>query len=173
MLGDTHYYREWRGRLVMCKRPKKRKGLSHLQKETVARFKLAAAYARGQMKDEGAKAAYQEGTNFRYHSAYLVALNDYLNPPTVNEIRTREYQGNVGDTITINAFDDFAVVKVNVVIFNRDGAILEDGYAQPHETNPALWKYHAAVANPNTQGTKIMVTAFDKPGNRGLADIIL
>ena len=173
MLGDTHYYREWRGRLVMCKRPKKRMSLSQRQKETVSRFKLAARYASGQMKDLEAKAAYQERTNFRYHSAYLVALNDYLNPPTVKEIRTIDYRGNAGDSITVDAWDDFVVVKVNVVIINQDGAILEDGYAEPHDNNPALWTYRAIVANPNIQGTKIMVMAFDKPGNKGLAEVVL
>ena len=95
MLGNTVYYRKWRGRLIMCNKPKRRKSLSNEQKKTVSRFKLASKYAVGQMKDEDAKAAYQQGTNNRYHSAYLVALNDYLNAPRVAEIQVHNYSGSI------------------------------------------------------------------------------
>lgn len=172
MFGDTHYYRMWRGRLVMCKRPKRRKGLSRKQKQTVARFKLAAAYAAKQMKDEEVKAAYQARTNFRYHSAYLVALNDYLNPPRVDEIRCVDYRGAIGDVITIDAYDEFEVVRVSVVIRNKDGSILEEGPAVKSH-NPNLWKYTATVVNSTLPGTTILAMAFDRPGNQGIAEVAL
>lgn len=172
MLGDTHYYRMWRGRLVMCKRPKARKGLSRKQKVVVNRFKLASKYASKQMKDEDIKAAYQARTNFRFHSAYLVALNDYLNPPKVEKIRLGDYHGAIGDTITVEAHDDFEVVSVSIVIRNEDGSILEEGPAV-RSHNPSLWKYKATVVNSALTRTKILAMAFDRPGNQGVAEVQL
>jgi hypothetical protein len=172
MLGDTVYFRTWRGRMIVCSKPKARKFLSARQKATVSRFKLAAQFAVSQMKDEDIKAAYQARTNYSYHSAYLVALNDYLNPPVIKEILTEDYKGGVGDKITIDARDDFEVVKVAVVISDGDGAIIEEGDALP-TINPALWVYQAVVANPQVKGTRIMAMAYDRPKNVGVMDRVV
>ncbi len=172
MLGNTVYYRKWRGRLIMCNKPKRRKSLSNEQKKTVSRFKLASKYAVGQMKDEDAKAAYQQGTNNRYHSAYLVALNDYLNAPRVAEIQVHNYSGSIGDKITIDAWDDFKVVRVNVVITDIDGAIIEEGDAMQSKSSPHLWKYKATVTNSKVKGSKIVAMAFDKPRNMGIGEVL-
>lgn len=172
MLGDTHYYRMWRGRMLMCKRPKPRESLSPLQKKTVSRFTLATKYAAGQMKDADAKAAYQERTNYRYHSAYLVALNDYLNPPRIDEIRTLDYRGVVGDLILVSAHDDFSVVRVIVVVMDSDGAIIEEGDATQSPQRPDHWEYLATAANDRVKGTRIKAMAYDKPRNVVVAEVV-
>lgn len=173
MLGGTVVFRRWRGRILMSNRPKPRASLSEKQQVTVNRFKEATQYAVKQMKDPASKAEYAAGTNFDKHSAYLVALCDFLNAPKVHYIKFSEYRGATGEWITIKARDDFRVVRVKVVIVDADGVVLEQGDAAPSFRKPFIWKYQASVANPQVNGTVIKVTAFDKPGNSGSAEIVV
>ena len=173
MLGDTVVFRMWRGRMLMSNRPKKREKLSDKQKVTVDRFKLAARYAVTQMKDPAAKLDYGKGTNFQKHSAYLVALCDHMNPPKVHYIKADDYTGAVGETIAIKATDDFKVVRVKVSITDSDGVVLEQGDAVATVRKPWIWKYQTTVLNTMAKGTMIRATAYDKPGNRDSAEVVL
>src|SRR5258708_4312958 len=173
MLGNTVVFRMWRGRLIMSNRPRPRASNSEKQKVIISRFKEAAGYAVEQMKNAEAKAEYKKGINFKKHSAYLVALSDYLNPPTVDYINTTEYQGAAGDAITIKAKDDFMVTHVKVQIVDATGVLLEQGEASPYFRRKFIWKYQASMMNPGVKGTVIKVTAFDKPGHSASAEIVL
>jgi hypothetical protein len=171
LLGKTMVFRQWRGKLVLANRPARRKSDSEKQKVYIEKFREATQYAKRQMADSASKAEYQEGINNRKHNAYTVALTDYLNAPKVHYIKATDYQGAVGDTITIKATDDFKVVRVTVVIADRNGVMLEQGDASVQVGRPFIWKYQASAVNPDVKGTVIRVAAFDKPGNKSSAEI--
>jgi hypothetical protein len=168
----TIVYRRVRGKTVMAGRPKQRKkGKRH---ETLVaqsqKFLEASMYAKQQMKDPVSKAEYAEGIGGSKHSAFAVAMTDYLKPPTVHFIDATLYKGSPGDIITVKATDDFKVAKLEVSVIAADGTVIESGVA-----NPAVaifcWDYATTVANPGTAGCKIKATAFDKAGNKASLDV--
>ncbi|MBS1544692.1 MAG: hypothetical protein JST14_13730 [Bacteroidetes bacterium] len=172
-LGRTVYFRMWRGRHIMASMPKRREKLSEKQEKTVSRFKLASAWAKQQMTDPKIKALYQARTNYHYHSAYLVALNDYLHQPEVKGIRTKDEFGSNNNTIFIDVLDDFEVVEVRVMIKDKSGKILESGNAQRADKNPNMWKYTPKAANLLKTGTIIQAIAVDRPGNEGSMETVI
>jgi hypothetical protein len=116
---------------------------------------------------------YTSGITGKKHSAYLVAMNDYLIAPTVESIDTRSYRGAKGDVIVVKAIDDFMVTKVKIVVTNAAGVVIEEGEAGPDVMRTNQWEYKATAANPTLAGTKIRAVAYDRPGNTGTAEIVL
>jgi len=174
MLGKVVVYREVRGRVIMSNRPKKRSGpITPEQENFRSRFLRAVQYARKQLESAVTKAEYQTGITESKFSAYLVALTDYLKAPVVNEVDASRYSGTVGDIIAIRATDDFKVVLLQVSIIGPAGNLLEFGDAilQPETFDD--WRYAATVANATLEGSKIIVTARDKPGNVTTAEKVL
>ena len=165
MLGETMVFRTVRGQLQMANRPKRRTNISEKQAAVQTKFQEAAQYATQQLSQEASSALYEAGITSKKHSAYLVAVSDYLNAPKVHFIEAIGYRGNVGDTITVKATDDFMVTGLKIVIKGSDGAILEEGEAEPDLEKINLWTYKTTVANPSVPGTSIKATAFDRPGN--------
>lgn len=165
ILGDTVVYREVRGKMHIAK-PPKTKDVKGPQTKFVKRFKRAVKYAKSKMKDPTLKAMYQEGVGGKKFTPYLVALSDYLTKPTIEEVRTRQYLGRIGDVITIDAEDDFKVVNVDVVLYRPNGAELERGVAVQDENNSELWHYTAKTQNDELQGTTISIEVSDLPGNK-------
>lgn len=75
------------------------------------------------------------------------------------------YRGQIGDLITIQATDDFALAEVRVNIQNPDGTLVEEGSAVG-DPDGFTFRYRATAANTSLAGDKITVTAIDRPGNR-------
>jgi len=109
MLGDVVVYREFRGKLIMSNRPKKREVLTPQQAAIKSKFLRAVQYAKKQMADPVAKAEYEPGADSRFTSAYAAAVGDYLSAPVVNGIDVSRYGGSIGDDLLINATDNFKV----------------------------------------------------------------
>ena len=165
MLGKQIVFREIRGRIIMCNRPRTFGILTAHQKKTKERFLHGVQYARKQMENAETKSEYAKGINNNKHSAYLVALTDYLKAPVVHSIDTSLYQGDVGNIITVHASDDFKVVSVQVTISDYDGVVIEQGDAQLQLDSLDGWIYTTTVANTTLSGSKIEGKASDMPGN--------
>jgi hypothetical protein len=144
-----------------------------LLKEVRARFAEASRWAVRQTADPEIKALYSARIDSQRHTAYLVAVADYLKAPRVPEIDTFDYRGRIGDTIRIKAIDDFMVTAVTVTITNAEGHTIENGDAIKHEMHLFFWNYIAKVANPNVEGTLITVVATDRPGNKTTGELQL
>jgi hypothetical protein len=174
MLGGIVSVRKVGGRVVVTNRPK-RKLSNPTDKQVVfqEKFQEAAQYASRQIAVEKSRALYATGITIRKRNAYLVAVSDYLNAPSVRSIDTIDYHGTVGDPIAVMAKDDFMVTKVKIVITNASGAVIEQGDAGPDAMRTDQWGYKATVANPMLSGTKIQVIAYDRPGNVGTAEVVL
>ena len=153
MLGNTVVIREVRGQMQLANRPKKRTRISEDQAAVQAKFQEAAQYATRQIKQEASNSMYEAGINNKKHSAYLVAVSDYLNAPKVHYIDALGYHGAVGDSITVKATDDFMVTAVKVLITTPKGKVIEEGEAGPDLEKVNLWMYKATAVNLEVPGT--------------------
>jgi len=102
-------------------------------------------------------------------SVYKVALADFLNAPKIKEVDVSAYVGAPGNKIRIRAIDDFMVKNVVVTITNEDGTLVEEGEAVKKE-NGVDWLFTATVQNDSLTGDKIVIKAYDIPGNVAIWD---
>jgi hypothetical protein len=173
-LGKELVFREWDGKTVVAKAPKKRTGpATAAQLKIQETFLLAAKYAKAVMKgtDQGIRDAYSAALKPR-QNLFSRAAADFMSPPVVKTIDTSAYTGVVGSTITVRAIDDFRVTGVLVEIFAASGTLLEKGNAI-QQTNGVDWSYTTTQANAALTGSKINATATDVPGNTGTLGVTL
>jgi len=170
-VGNLWSFRQRAGRTVLAKqrgansKPPTAKGLA-----IQSRFKTSVDYALNAMKDPAIKAAYAAAAP-RGVSAFNLALGDAAQSPVVNRIDSTKYHGAVGDTIEIDATDNFKVTGVVVTIDNAAGALIETGNAVMLENEN--WQYTATVANAALAGSKITAVASDLPANTGTLSVTL
>jgi hypothetical protein len=173
-LGKELVFREWDGKTVVAKAPKKRTGpATAAQLKIQENFLLAAKYAKAVMKgaDQGIRDAYAAALKPR-QNLFSRAAADFMSPPVVKTIGTSTYTGVAGSTITIRAADDFRVTGVSVEIFAASGTLLEKGNAV-QQPNGVDWTYTTTQANAALTGSKISAIATDVPGNTGTLDVML
>lgn len=171
-IGKELVFREWEGKTIVAKAPKARTGkATPSQEKTQENFQMAARYAKAIVKDPEMVTGYAAALRPR-QNVYSRALEDFIHPPTVVQITTRDYTGAVGDTLKIRAKDDFRVVTVLVEIYNPDGSLLEKGTCTQN-LNGVDFNYVAKLANPALAGTRIKAIATDVPGNEGELEVTL
>ena len=173
-LGKELVFREWDGKTVVAKAPKKRTGpATPAQLKIQENFMLATKYATSVKKgtDQGIRDAYTAALKPR-QNLFSRAVADFISPPVVKSINTSAYNGLIGSTITIRAVDDFRVTGVQVEIYAASGALLEKGNAI-QQTNGIDWTYPTTQANAVLAGSKINATATDVPGNTGTLVVTL
>lgn len=174
MLGETVKVRKVAGKYLVSNRRRRVAGKrSEKQAAAQKRFLIAAQYARRQASLASSSALYAKGITEKKSTAFLVALSDYLKAPEVLSINTDDYRGVIGDRLVVNAVDDFMVTRVIVTITDAKGIILEEGEAGPDSEGVNLWEYKARVANPTLPGTTIKAIAYDRPGNKGMGELVL
>jgi hypothetical protein len=173
-LGKELVFREWEGKTVVAKAPKKREGdPTAKQAEIQEKFLLATRYARGIIKstDKSMAEAYAAVLKPR-QNVYSRALEDFMTSPVVKSIDTRNYKGTAGEKIAVRAIDDFRLVSVRVKVYAASGTLLEEGNAE-QSPNGIDWNYTATQPNGTLAGTKITAIATDVPGNEGILDVSL
>jgi hypothetical protein len=173
MLGNVVVFRESRGQLQMCNRPKRRIGTSQTQQAVIDKFAEAVAFAKGQMSDPVGKAEYQAMVGVRFSSAYGAAVADCLSGPRIVNIDTTVYNGAINEKITVKAVDNVRVAEVFVELRSATDVLIEKGFAVKDPLNELLWVYAATVANAVLSGTKVIVTAKDKPNNQAVQEVVM
>jgi hypothetical protein len=133
------------------------------QKAQQKHFHEAIIYGKSTMLDPKKKEAYQAVAE-ENQSAFNVAVADFLNAPSIESVDVSTYNGQPGNVITVEAVDDFNVTQVDVTIYNSDGTLVEHGLAI-QQADGLNWNYTATVANVSLAGDKIVVKAYDLPGN--------
>jgi hypothetical protein len=174
MLGKQLVFREWQGKTVVAKSPKRRSG--EPGPEQVARqekFLIASRYAKGitTSTDQTMAEAYASALRPR-QNVYSRALEDFISPPVVKLIDLRNYSGTIGDKIITRAIDDFRVTGVRVEIYGANGSLLETGNAVQN-INGIDWTYTATQVNNLLAGTTVKAIATDVPGNEGTLEVTL
>lgn len=127
-----------------------------------ARFQSSAQYAAKAIKDPVTKALYKAAATGN-QTAFNLALSDAFKAPVVSEIKTDNYHGAAGNTLTVVATDDFKVTGVVVSIHDAAGNLVEQGDAVIQQNED--WLYTTKQANGSLAGSKITAVASDLPGN--------
>ena len=128
-------------------------------------FKEASAFGVRVMSDRELRPLYAARQTAKLRSAYHVALADARNPPRVEGYAAPAVPLAPGQTVRVQATDDFEVTRVWVRLEAPDGTLLEEGEAEAAAIpNPAGW-WHYAVQGTVGAGSALVATAFDRPGN--------
>jgi len=164
MVGDMLVFRNHAGKTIVSAKPKERTGeLSEAQKRQQERFQEAILYGKSVLTDATLKAEYQtaapEGV-----TVYNVVVGDFLHAPNIKSVDVSKYTGKPGETIEMEISDDFRVAAVKVAIYNPDGSVVEQGDAKQQPGQPK-WAYATTASNDSLSGDKIVIRAFDLPGN--------
>lgn len=162
-LGDLIVFRNRNGKTYVSKAPTSSGKASEAQLQHRKKFQKAVLYGKSIMANPEMKEAY-ESLAKDGKTAYNVAVADFLNAPSIEEIDVSNYTGNIGDTIRVLPVDDFMVTEVSVTINNEDGSEVEHGLAVQDDSN-IYWVYTATANNESTAGDKITVIVSDLPGN--------
>lgn len=171
-LGKELVFREWDGRSIVAKAPRKREGdPTPDQLKNQEKFQLASRYAKNIIKDKDMAEGYAMNLRPR-QNVYSRALEDFVNPPKVVSFNTRGYRGVAGDKITVRANDDFRVTSLLLEIYAADGTLVEQGNAELN-ANGLDWTYTATQANNQLAGSTIKAIAIDAPGNEGTLEFTL
>jgi hypothetical protein len=171
-LGKQLVFREWDGKTVVAKAPKKRSGdPTAEQAQKQEKFLLASRYAKSIVKSNDQSLAEAYATALRpRQNVYSRALEDFMSSPIVHFINTKKYRGEAGDKIVVRAHDDFRLTDVKIEMYDSDGKLLETGYAEQN-TNGLDWTYTATQNNKLNAGGKIKAIATDIPGNEGMLEV--
>lgn len=136
--------------------------LSVRQKQENKRFKDAMDYARKQMADPIAKAAYKSRAT-GLQKPHNIAIADFYHPPVIGQVDVSISKAGQADRIFVEATDDFKVVKLEVEISEQDEKKNESGQAM--QINEVKWLYVVQGVYESAEGLKIIVRAWDTPGN--------
>ncbi|MEJ6980034.1 hypothetical protein WG906_06210 [Pedobacter sp. P351] len=171
-IGDQLVYRQRGGKTIIAKRPRpKIKPDTISQITTRELFYNAVLYAKTVIADEATKAIYQAKTQGN-QTAYNLAVSDFCKAPEIRLCDSSDYTGLMGQVIRIRATDDFKVESVRLEIKDSSDAAIEEGEAVLG-TNGVDWIYNTTAANPLLEGTKLIVSAADIPGNVTKKEFIL
>ena len=171
-LGNTIVFRQRGGKTIVSVPPEKKKRTqSEAQAKHIHRFRLAALYGKQAVQDPVVKAAYGARTKGG-QTAYNVAVADYLHAPSIDEPDLGTYRGAQGSSLVLSVVDDHRVTEVSVAMYNRAGALVEEGSAQLHE-NGLDWVYTTQKKNTTLKGSKLIVRASDLPGNIVEKEVVL
>jgi hypothetical protein len=172
MFAKQVVFKERAGKVYLSGPPKKRKNRKPTAPQAVIqdRFKAAVDFAKMVMDEPVLKASYKK-VALPGQTAYNIAFKDAFNPPVVQRIFATGYRGVVGDTIIVQAKDDFKVSHVKVAIYNSANELIEEGPCVV--VDKRSWGYTVSQANASVSGTTIKATAFDIPENEGSLEVTL
>jgi hypothetical protein len=132
------------------------------------RFRKAAQYGKLAFAEAATRLAYAAAAQEAHQPVFALMVADYLRVPVVDELNVDGYTGQAGETIVIQAHDDFEVVGVTVSIKDAGGQIVESGAATQNPPNGGRWVYTTSQAVANITGIVVTATASDRPGNLGV-----
>ncbi|WP_332734536.1 hypothetical protein [Flavihumibacter sp.] len=162
--GDRQYLKKNPDRAGHKKKPDEEKNQ--------LRFKDANIYARMVAHDPASKAFYTPFRELLKQSEYVMAITDGMVPPIIESIDQNGYTGLAGQNLMVIATDNFQVMEVVFTILDSNGIPLETGKAMPTEKENQ-WSYIAQKDILSLSGNQVQVEAFDRPGNRTVALLLL
>ena len=140
--------------------------LSVAQQAVQERFRQAALYGKSAMADPEVRALYEARAKKRKQPIFSVMIENFLKPPSIEEIDMSAYTGQAGSTISIRASDDFDVMSVEVALFDASDSLIERGAAVQSTTDSGRWIYTLSTSIPTGSPLRVEVTATDRPGHK-------
>jgi len=98
-------------------------------------------------------------------SVYWLAIKDLRCAPSFKPLDLSEYEGKVGDKITIRAVDVIGLAHVDVHILAQDGTPIESGKAVETGVRSGKWIYTATAHVALGSDIFIEVNGVDHAGN--------
>ena len=171
-LGNNIVFRHRGDQTIVAVVPQKTKyEPTEAQQKQTRKFRNAVVYGKQAIQDPTVRAAYQAQAKDG-QSAYNVAVADYLNAPSIEELELGAYQGAKGSQFVLPVVDDYLVTEVSVAMYNQAGALVEEGSARRHE-NGMDWVYITQNQNAEVEGSKLIIRASDLPGNTVEKEVVL
>ena len=170
-LGKHVVFRLWSGATFMTKAPvvDQSSVTSELRIKNMIRFKAAVRYAKKMMDDPDLKLVYESRRNVR-QTAYARALQDFYAFPEIEEIDVSNFTGEADSFIRVYATDGVRVTRIRVRVEDGSGNELETGFAN-QESNNGWWKFVTAGAGLLPEGYKVIVSAYNMPGNETVMEM--
>jgi hypothetical protein len=162
-LGKLLVFRQRGGKTIAASIPNRSAAFTEEQLEIQSKFKEAASWARGILKNAENRKFYSSLATGD-QSAFNMAIADWFTNPEIKEIDTIDYTGVTGSVIKIGVTDIIKVQSVKVSITTASGTLVEEGSAV-FDANSQQWLYAAIQNNSTPVGSLIKATATDKPGN--------
>jgi len=151
--------------IVAAKPDQVRQPNSPAQQQQRGKFKSAAVYAKGILKDPTAKALYSAKANLEKSSPFAEAVKDWFTPPVVDAIDLTQYHKHPNEAITVQAHDDVEVTGVTVELKNASTqAVLESGTAN-YDPPTGRWVYMPTTDASAVAHVTVTATALDLPGH--------
>lgn len=160
-IGDQ-VFRRYRGRTVVQRRPVFTQPWSEAQTETRHTFAGGSRYAAQVKADPALRELYATRGKRRRLNYRQMAIRDFFHAPKVDAVDTSAYQGETGGRLTVRASDDFEVVRVTIALQDPAGNIVAT--CETAACN-STWQGELPAVAHDPASMKIVVTAFDRPGN--------
>ena len=167
-LGDL-VFRELRGRTVVSRKAYLLGGPTEDQAAHRESFKQAAAYGRSALSNPATRDLYEEAAKTRNIPVFAVTVADFFNAPTIDNLDVFDYNGHIGDPISILAHDDFGVVNVRVSITDDAGSPIESGNAVEMVAGSGHWIYTTTTAVAPDTDVVVNAVASDRPGGTAVS----
>ena len=162
-LGKLLIFRQRAGKTFAMAVPNRSAAFTDEQLEVQSKFKEAASWARGILKNaEDRKFYNSQATGGQ--SAFNMAIADWFTDPEIKDIDTTDYTGVIASVIKVLVADIIKVQSVKVSITTASGTLVEEGSAV-FDADSQQWLYAATQNNATPVGSVIKATATDKPGN--------
>jgi hypothetical protein len=131
------------------------------------RFREAALYGKLALAQPAVRQAYAAAAREQGKPVTSLTIADFFHAPVVDRLEVSGYTGQAGETIVVQAHDDFEVTGVTVQIAAAGGQLVENGPASQNPPDSGRWTYTAQQAVGNIAGVQVTATATDRPGNVG------
>ena len=173
LIGDLLVFRQKAGKTFVSNKPKlSTKAPTAEMLKVRSLFRRAAIYAKSVIKDLTKKAAY-EAVAKPGQSAFNVAFADYQKGPEIETgLAFPHYNGEIGQELKASIIDNFIVKSVTFSILNAAGVSLESGEAMQAEDG-LDWVYTTTAENADFAGGKVIIKAYDNPGNETLLEVAI
>jgi hypothetical protein len=163
-LGDLVFVRMKNGQVYVRHTPVREAPFTAGEEASKSDFGRAGAYVKAKRQDPEQYAPYQAAARVTGKRACDLANADFRRPPVIHDIDLSGYTGKAGESIVIQAVDDFQVEAVLVTVATADGTLLEHGAAVLDKTT-LRWRYLTQTAVAGGQTVVLHVTATDRAGN--------
>lgn len=144
-------YKKYKGRTIVSHKPGRRTKKNEEGAPQTKVFGTGITYAKKAMAKPAVRAFYQERAKALETPIFALAVGDYLNAPTIEELDFDEYMGQVGDIILITTHDDVGVVRLEVSLTAADGTPIEKGLAVEPTHSPGRGSIPPRLLSPLAQ----------------------
>ncbi len=171
-VGDL-VFKQYGEALIMARTPTANgHEVTPAQAATRERFRAAALYGRLALAQPAVRQAYATAARELHQPVMSLAVADFFNAPVVDRVEVEAYTGQPGETIVVQAHDDFEVMGVTVRIVSAGGQPVESGPAVQNPPNSGRWTYTTTQTLGDVTGAQVTATASDRPGNEGTQTVV-